>query len=171
MIYLTLIDPKSSIASKKYAMKTLIHLSSAVSNKVFLVGYQRGVIVKELMRVVSATSSIDQQVKIAATEVLCSLICRSTASNLCQPDVLVTLASQGCGKEKTSVPSARVIKKLSSFIHSNDLSHEYLLQALVTLSYGIKTEVLKLTVKACAGKKYCVINFTEDWLYSLTFYS
>ena len=168
MVYSTLIDPKSSSASKKYAMKTLIHLSSAVRNKVILVNYRRGVIVKELMRVISATSSIDQQGKIAATEVLCSLICRSTASNLCQPDVLVTLASQGCGKERTSVPSARVIKKLSSFVHHNDVSHECLLQALVTLLYGVKTEVLKLTVKACAGK--CRgIHFTERSTYSLTF--
>lgn len=146
---------ESSYTSKQYAIKTLSFLASEAQNKSLIVKHENGAIVEELKRLISATSSINEQVNTAAAELVGSLICRATASNLicCQPDFLMTLASQACGQNNNiAVPAARVIKKFSTYIHSDDHYHRDLLQALVTMSYGIHTEVLKLVVKAYAGK-------------------
>jgi hypothetical protein len=154
MIYTSLTDPNSSVASKLYAMKTLTYLSSEVKNKEIIVNYDNGAAINQLTRLISEEPSVDSQVSIAAAELVGSLVCRSTAPKLafCKPDFLLTLASLACGKSSVAVPSARVLKKFSTYIHSHDSHYEELLKSLVTMSYGIQTEVLKLTVKAYAGK-------------------
>jgi hypothetical protein len=154
MIYTSLTDPISSVASKLYAMKTLTYLSSEVRNKEIIVNYDNGAAINQIARLACGESLVNSQVSIAAAELVCSLICRSTASKLafCKPDFLATLASLACGKSSVALPSSKVLKKISTYVHSNDCHHEELLKALVTMSYAIKTEVLKLTVKAYAGK-------------------
>ena len=154
LIYTSLTKPSSSTASKQYAMKTLTYIASEVNNKMLVVDFEDGLILREAARLISDGSNFNTQVKISATELIGSLICRSTASKIacCHPRFLVTLASIGCGKENAAVSSARVVKKLSTFIHSDDNCHEDLLQALVTLSYGLQTKVLKLIMTAYAGE-------------------
>ncbi|KAL7480376.1 hypothetical protein ACHAW6_006070 [Cyclotella cf. meneghiniana] len=155
MVFSTLAEPNSSIATKQYAMKTLAYMASEVNHKVMIINYGHGRIVKELIRLISDVSHVNEQVKIIATELVGSLICRATASQLVNhnPGFLVILASLGCGREVLAVSAARVVKKLSTFIRHSDVGcHVQLLQALVTMSYGSLTEVLKWTVKAFAGK-------------------
>jgi hypothetical protein len=164
MIYTSLTDPTSSVASKLYAMKTLTYLSSEVRNKEIIVNYDNGAAIGQLATLACGESSVDSQVSIAAAELVGSLVCRSTASKvaLCKLDFLSTLASLACGKSSVALPSSKVLKKLSTYIHSSDSHHEELLQALVTMSYAIQTEVLKLTVKAYAGE------FSSFWKYSIS---
>lgn len=154
LVYRSLHEPNSSLASKSYAIKTLAYLSSEADNKVTIVNYHSGMVIKELLRLISDTDVADMTLNIAAADLMSSLICRSTASKLVefQHDFLLTLASLGCGKNKVATPCARIVKRASTFIHSDDHCHENLLQALVTMSYGVHTEVLKLTVKAYAGE-------------------
>lgn len=155
LVYRSLHEPNSSLASKLYAMKTLACLSSEVNNKVMIVNYNSGTVIKDLLKLIRDTAGVDMTLNIAAADLMSSLICRSTASKLVhfQPDFLLTLASLGCSsKNKVATPCARIVKRASTFIHSDDDCHDSLLQALVTLSYGVHTEVLKHTVKAYAGE-------------------
>jgi hypothetical protein len=172
MVLTPLIESSSSTLSKQYAMKTLAHLASEVQNKVMIVNYENGTIVKALVRLISSTSSIDRQLNITAAELIGSLICRANASIIvsCQPGFLVTLASLACGEDQVANPSAKVLKKLSTYVHSYDDCHTDLLQALVTMSYGALTEVLKLTVKAFVGELSChfaILQFTISLQLSL----
>ncbi|KAL3804711.1 hypothetical protein HJC23_008526 [Cyclotella cryptica] len=153
MVFLTLVEPNASVAAKQYAMKTLSYMASEVNHKVMIINYDNGRIVKELIRLISDMSSFDKEVTITATDLVGRLICRATASQLVRnnPGFLVILASLGCGRNDVAVSAARVLKKLSTFIRHSDVGcHSDLLQALVTMSYGSLTEVLKWTVKAFA---------------------
>lgn len=135
-------------------MRTLAYMASETSNKVMIVNYENGAIVKELVRLISDVSSPDNQVKNTATEIVGSLVCRATAAELVRSHqgILVTLASLSCGEGAIAVSSSKVIKKLSTHIHAADDCHGNLLQALVTMSYATQTEVLKWVVKAYAGE-------------------
>ena len=46
------------------------------------------------------------------------------------------------------------VKKIATHVRSGDPCHEYLLQALVTISYSRSTEVLKWTVKALTEQAF-----------------
>ena len=80
---------------------------------------------------------------------VCFLFKQSVAFTVLLPSLLITLAALACRGDKLAIQAAMTVKKLATYIRSQDPSHVHLLEALITMSFGGKvTEVLKWTVKA-----------------------
>eukprot|EP00970_Alexandrium_tamarense_P003355 scaffold529_cov196-Alexandrium_tamarense.AAC.51 len=148
-------EVNSSEVSKAYAIKALAYLTSEADNKVLIVQYKDGAVINLLLHLAKDDTLSDKNIGINAMKILGSVTCRATASQLgSHPGLLVALASLACRDDKLAIASAMTAKKLATYIRSEDCSHNALLQALVSMSYGTSTEVLKWTVKAYAGEIY-----------------
>jgi hypothetical protein len=136
------------VSTKAYAIQALGCVATIPENKVIMVQHKNGAVVDALLQ--SASSRlIPSQVCINATRVIGKLICDATASQIGRHSgLLVTLSSLACRDDKLAVAAAMTVKKIATHVRSGDLSHQYLLQALITMSYSRSTEVLKWTVKA-----------------------
>lgn len=137
---------RGTATSKSYAIHTLGSLSSLPENKVIMVQHKGGAVIDVLLRVASSsTQPLD--LRINATKILGNLAVAQVGSH---PGLLVSLSSLAITDKmnQLAIMAAMSVKKLSNHIRSNDSCHKALLQALVTMSYGTSTEVLKWTVKA-----------------------
>ena len=137
---------RGTATSKSYAIHTLGSLSSLPENKVIMVQHKGGAVINVLLRVASSsTQPLD--LRINATKILGNLAVAQVGSH---PGLLVSLSSLAITDKmnQLAIMAAMSVKKLSNHIRSNDSCHGALLQALVTMSYGSSTEVLKWTVKA-----------------------
>ena len=133
--------------SRAYAIQAIGYLASCPENKAPIVQYKNGLVVGTLLQV--ALSRIAQaQVSINSMKVLGSLVSQSTAVQIgLRPGLLVSLSSLACRDDKLAIIASIVVKKLANHIRPADQGYEDLLQALLSMSYGTSTEVLKWTVK------------------------
>jgi hypothetical protein len=138
----------SCVSTKAYAIQALGCVATIPENKVIMTQHKNGAVVDALLQ--SASSHlIPSQVCVSATRVIGKLICDATASQIGRHHgLLVTLSSLACRDDKLAVAAAMAVKKIATLLRSGELSHKYLLQALITMSYSRSTEVLKWTVKA-----------------------
>ena len=137
----------SNDRTKACAIQTLGHLSSP-DNKIILVQHKNGFVIDVLLRVASSRNT-QSQVSINATRIIGNLSCQATASQIGRhPGLLVALSSLACRNDKLAVAAAMTVKKIATHVRSENPGHKDLLQALVTMSYGRATEVLKWNVKA-----------------------
>ena len=138
----------SCVSTKAYAIQALGCVATIPENKVIMAHHKNGSVLDALLQ--SASSRlIPSQVCINATRVIGKLICDATASQIGRhPGLLVTLSSLACRDDKLAVAAAMAVKKVATHVRSGDLSHQNLLQALITISYSRSTEVLKWNVKA-----------------------
>ena len=138
----------SCVSTKAYAIQALGCVATIPENKVIMAQHKNGAVVDALLQ--SASSRvIPSQVSINATRVIANLTCQATASQIGRHSGLIlTLSSLACRDDKLAVAAAMAVKKVATHIRSGDLSHQDLLQALITMSYSRSTEVLKWTVKA-----------------------
>ena len=151
-------EKESSIESKAYAINTLGHLATETENKIIMVQHKNGFIVNVLLQIArhidlesSSIETLGFQVSVNAAKIIGNLTCRATASRVGNhPGLLATLSSLACRNDKLAVMAAMTVKKLATHIRSQDPCHPHLLRALVTMTYGKATEVLKWTVKAYA---------------------
>ena len=154
---LTLVTGDGSTKSQAYALQTLGHLASHLTdNKIHLVNHQNGTVISTLMQI--ASSDISQaNMSIDATKIIGYLTCRATALKVGSVSgVFTTLSSLACRSDELAPVAAKAIHKMATYIHYHpkmkrqDLKavHTSMLQAIVTISYGKSTEVLKYAVKA-----------------------
>lgn len=140
-----LVLARGSVASKAYAIQTLGSLATMPECKTVLVQHCSGAVVGALLRVASARSS-QPQVSVNATRILGNLASQATAAEIAShPGLLVSLSSLALRDDKLAVAAAMTVKKLATFCRSSDSCHKDLLSAVVTMSYGRSTEVLKWT--------------------------
>mmetsp|Transcript_15502 Transcript_15502/g.32613 ORF Transcript_15502/g.32613 Transcript_15502/m.32613 type:complete len:500 (+) Transcript_15502:151-1650(+) len=146
-------DRERSVQAKIYAINALSHLATENENKIVMVRHNDGFLIASLLRIASdvglktSSSKLSQQ----AAKLLGALTCRATASRIGNhPGLLVTFSALACRQDQLASVAAMTIKKLATHIRSNDPCHARLLQALITISYGKSTEVLKWAVKAFA---------------------
>jgi hypothetical protein len=139
----------SCVSTKAYAIRALGCVATIPENKVVLAQHKNGAVVDALLQ--SASSRvIPSHVCINATKVMANLVTNATASHIINrhPHLIVTLSSLACRDDKLAVAAAMAVKKIATHLRSSDLSHQILLEAMITMSYSRSTEVLKWTVKA-----------------------
>ena len=136
-----------TVSTKTCAIQALRCMATIPENKIIMVQHKNGAVVETLMQVASSRL-IPSQVSINATEVLSTLTCQATASQIGHhPGLLLTLSSLACRDDNLAVVAAMTVKKLATHVRSGDLSHKDLLQALVTMSYSRSTKVLKWVIR------------------------
>jgi hypothetical protein len=122
-------------------------MATMPENKIIMVQHKNEAVLETLIQVASSRL-VPSQLSINATKVLSTLTCQATASQIGHhPGLLITLSSLACREDNHAVVAAMTVKKLATHIHSDDLSHKVLLQALITMSYSRSLEVLKWTVR------------------------
>lgn len=136
-----------TVSTKTCAIQALRCMATIPENKIIMVQHKNGAVVETLIQV-SSSRLVPSQLSINATKVLSTLTCQATASQIGHhPGLLITLSSLACREDNHAVVAAMTVKKLATHIHSDDLSHKVLLQALITMSYSRSLEVLKWTVR------------------------
>ena len=149
--------PSGSNTSQSYALQTLACLATDASSKIHLANHENGAIISTLMHVASSEMS-QASMCINATKIIGYLTCRATAWNIGSVSVLTTLSSLACRSDDLNLAplAAKAIYKMATYIHYRPKMmkqefkaiHTAMLQAIVTISYGSSTEVLKFAVKA-----------------------
>lgn len=153
---LALVGDPSESTSQSSALQTLGCLATDASSKIHLVNHENGTIISTLIHVASSEMS---QASINAAKIIGYLTCRATAWSIGGvPGVFTTLSSLACRSDDLDLAplAAKAIYKMATYIHYRPKMmkqefkaiHAAMLQAIVTISYGSSTEVLKFAVKA-----------------------
>lgn len=157
---LTMVEDDGYMTSQSYALQTLGHLTTLTDNKIHLVDHKNGAIIRILMQI--ASSDVSQaSASINATEIIGYLICRATALKVGSiPGLFTTLSSLACRPDGLAPVAAKAIHKMATYIHyhpkleekkiDHESIHTSMLQAIVTMSYGKTSGVLKYACKAYA---------------------
>ncbi|KAL7466343.1 hypothetical protein ACHAXS_006642 [Conticribra weissflogii] len=145
-------DNERSVHAKVYAINALSHLATENGNKIIMVRHNDGFLISSLLRIAGdVILKTRPELPHQAAKLIGALTCRATASRIGNhPCLLVVLSSLACRQDQLASVAAMTIKKLATYIRSNDPCHAGLLRALITISYGKSTEVLKWAVKAFA---------------------
>eukprot|EP00985_Skeletonema_marinoi_P001101 scaffold449_cov158-Skeletonema_marinoi.AAC.2 len=145
-----------SVTSQSYALQTLTHLATDTNNKINLVDHNNGTVISTLVHIASSDTS-QASMSIDATKIIGYLTCRATAWNIASvPGVCTTLSSLACRSDDLAQLAAKAIHKMATYVHYHPKTkrqdfktvHAFMLQAIVTISYGTSTDVLKYAVKA-----------------------
>lgn len=146
--------PSEPITTQSYALQTLGCLATDASSKIYLANQNNGAIISTLLHVASSEM---YSASVNAAKIIGYLICRATAWTIGSVSgVFTTLSSLACRSDDLAPMAAKAIYKMATYIHyrpkmmteESKAVHAAMLQAIVTISYGQSTEVLKFAVKA-----------------------
>jgi len=141
-ILLSFLSEENSKNTKNYAIGALGNICACEENKVRLVNYEEGDLVKKLLFLIS--SERNKKFHKDVVGVLANLSNADIAPSLCnQPTFLKCLICQATDSvnEESQKNAMKVLRRLSSFVDASKLGHGLLLKALLTTLKGGKSNV------------------------------
>eukprot|EP00587_Corethron_hystrix_P002061 CAMPEP_0113302330 /NCGR_PEP_ID=MMETSP0010_2-20120614/3183_1 /TAXON_ID=216773 ORGANISM="Corethron hystrix, Strain 308" /NCGR_SAMPLE_ID=MMETSP0010_2 /ASSEMBLY_ACC=CAM_ASM_000155 /LENGTH=613 /DNA_ID=CAMNT_0000156093 /DNA_START=173 /DNA_END=2015 /DNA_ORIENTATION=- /assembly_acc=CAM_ASM_000155 len=123
--------------TRKCAIGALGNISACEQNKIRLVNYRNGELVKILLFIIS--SDLSNDLRKDAIGVLSNLACSESASELCNhPEFLTTVAYYAANDKEEDIQrgSLKVLRRLSSYVDADKQSHPILIKALLKTLTG-----------------------------------